>query len=154
MSKFLDVPNFFQAVYLVDLSPSLLRVAEDRFSRLDWKNVKMVCQDARRFHLEDQEEYQNTSRPAGQNSVLDEKVNGQNAELITMSYSLSMIPEFYPVIDSLSSLLSPNGVIGVSDFTYKAQLIISLATTLEGRSTATACGYLEYSGGHGLKQIV
>ena len=116
MSKFLDVPNFFQAVYLVDLSPSLLRVAEDRFSRLDWKNVKMVCQDARRFHLEDQEEYQNTSRPAGQNSVLDEKVNGQNAELITMSYSLSMIPEFYPVIDSLSSLLSPNGVIGVSDF--------------------------------------
>ncbi len=116
MSKFVDVPNFFQAVYLVDLSPSLLRVAEDRFSRLGWKNVKVVCQDARRFHLGHQEDYQNISRSDGQNSVLDEKVSSQHAELITMSYALSMIPEFYPVVDSLSSLLSPNGVMGVSDF--------------------------------------
>ncbi|KAL1882123.1 hypothetical protein VTK73DRAFT_2214 [Phialemonium thermophilum] len=33
-----------------------------------------------------------------------------------MSYSLSMIPDFFSVVDSLSSLLSPRGIIGVVDF--------------------------------------
>ena len=41
---------------------------------------------------------------------------------MTMSYALSMIPEFYSVIDSLSSLLSPNGVIGVADFYVQNQI--------------------------------
>ena len=44
------------------------------------------------------------------------------AELVTMSYALSMIPEFYPVIDSISSLLSPNGVVGVIDFYVQSQV--------------------------------
>jgi len=39
-----------------------------------------------------------------------------------MSYALSMIPEFYPVIDSIDSLMSPNGVIGVVDFYVQNQV--------------------------------
>lgn len=102
MSEFLDVPNFFGRVYLVDLTPSLLQVARKRFARLGWANVKVVCQDAREFRLEDHE----------RDSNLDSPTIG----LITMSYSLSMIPDFIPVIDRLVKLLSQYGLIAVVDF--------------------------------------
>ena len=41
---------------------------------------------------------------------------GKSADLITFSYSLSMIPDYYSVVDSISSLLHPAGMIGVVDF--------------------------------------
>jgi len=72
LNKYLSVQGFFSKVYLVDLSPSLCDVARERFSRLGWKNVEVVCVDARVFRLE-------------------EKV-----DWISMSYSLSMIPEYIP----------------------------------------------------------
>ena len=53
MAEYLPVNDFFRAVYVVDLSPSLCRVAEARFERLGWKNVKVICQDARYFRLPD-----------------------------------------------------------------------------------------------------
>lgn len=102
MSEFLDVPTFFGRVYLVDLTPSLLKVAQKRFARLGWANVKVVCQDAREFRLEDHERDSNLDSPA--------------VGLITMTYSLSMIPDFIPVIDGLVKLLSPYGLIAVGDF--------------------------------------
>ena len=37
MSQFLDVSTAFEAVYLVDFSPSLCKVASARFQRLGWK---------------------------------------------------------------------------------------------------------------------
>ncbi|KAL4917331.1 hypothetical protein BDW62DRAFT_201953 [Aspergillus aurantiobrunneus] len=92
MSAFVDVPEFFSTVFLVDLSPSLYEVARQRFRRLGWKNVQVVCEAARTF-----------CPPA-------------KADLVTMSYSLSMIPDYYPVIDSLVHLLAVDGVIGVVDF--------------------------------------
>jgi len=46
MSEFLDVPKFFSSVYLVDFSPSLCAVARERFSRLGWDNVHVICEDA------------------------------------------------------------------------------------------------------------
>lgn len=102
MSEFLDVPNFFGRVYLVDLTPSLLSIARKRFARLGWANVKVVCQDAREFRLEDHERDSNLDSPA--------------IGLITMTYSLSIIPDFIPFIDGLAKLLSPDGLIAVVDF--------------------------------------
>ena len=52
MQSYLDVPTFFSQVYLVDLSPSLLHVARKRFQRLGW-DVKVICQDALSFRLQD-----------------------------------------------------------------------------------------------------
>ena len=78
LNKYLSVQGFFSKVYLVDLSPSLCEVARERFSRLGWKNVEVACVDARVFRLE-------------------EKV-----DWVSMSYSLSMIPEYIP-----SLLLAP-----------------------------------------------
>ena len=110
MGKVLDVPTFFADVYLIDLSPSLCQVARKRFARLGWTNVKVVCQDARSFRLDhagvkaDGSEREKSATPDAQ------------ADLITFSYSLSMIPDYYSVVDSLSCLLSPSGLVGVVDF--------------------------------------
>lgn len=95
MAHFVDVPEFFSAVYLVDFSPSLCEVARKRFARLGWNNVKVICEDARKFKLEDYEtELQDNTRNS--NRALTsyfENSHSQHggADLITMSYSLSMI---------------------------------------------------------------
>jgi betaine lipid synthase len=84
MATFLPVDKFFKHVYLVDLSPSLCDVARKRFERLGWKNVTVLCQDARSFSLPEM-----VSAPQSANSTND------GVDLITMSYSLSMIPGEY-----------------------------------------------------------
>jgi betaine lipid synthase len=118
MQAHLDVPvpEFFSRIYLVDLSPSLCDIARKRFARLGW-NIRVICQDARAFRLEDQME------GAGGNSIAGAPVCTTGvpsprfqADLITMSYSLSMIPDYYSVVDSLTGLLAPGGLIGVVDF--------------------------------------
>lgn len=120
MGQFLSVPNFFHKVYLVDLSPSLCEVARARFIRLGWKNVEVVCQDARIFRLGDYEAGVGDDKAVFSigGSGFDDESSGHTvqADLLTLSYSLSMIPEFHPVIDSLAGLVGPNGIIGVVDF--------------------------------------
>ena len=100
MSEYVDVPEFFSSVYLVDFSPSLCEVARKRFKRLGWENVKVVCQDARTFRLEDYESdipgaFVSRS-PSSYYS--DDKGNVGGADLITLSYSLSMIASFYHLL--------------------------------------------------------
>ncbi|KAK6524357.1 hypothetical protein TWF281_011265 [Arthrobotrys megalospora] len=130
MGEIVDVPSFFETVYLVDLSPSLCKVAVARFERLGWKNVKVLCQDARYFRLETFEGQSDmplstmttnssasSSRPTSPNAETER----YNADLITLSYSLSMIPDFHCAIDNLSELLSTHGIIGVADFYVQNQ---------------------------------
>lgn len=118
MQAFLDVPTFFSSVYLVDLSPSLCAVAIKRFKRLGW-DVKVLCQDARTFqledHLGDSSSRMYTAKPVIEypSSNVEQRAK---ADLITMSYSLSMIPDYYNLVDSLTRLLAPHGIIGVVDF--------------------------------------
>ncbi|RYN78272.1 hypothetical protein AA0120_g11018 [Alternaria tenuissima] len=126
MNAFVPVASFFRAVYVVDLSPSLCEMARKRFARLGWTNVKVICQDARAFRLHEHEPqaYERKEIISQGQTVrdLDENADAGGAELVTMSYALSMIPEFYPVIDSIDSLMSPNGVIGVVDFYVQNQV--------------------------------
>lgn len=82
MSSFVPVDKFFDQVYLVDLSPSLCEVARQRFERLGWKNVTVICQDARSFRLPERH-----LDPKSLSGATTDRV-----DLITMSYSLSMIP--------------------------------------------------------------
>jgi betaine lipid synthase len=82
MAAFVSVPEFFSHVYLVDLSPSLCEVARQRFERLGWKNVSVVCQDARSFRLPEDD-------------IEPGKTSSAGADVVTMSYSLSMIPGMY-----------------------------------------------------------
>lgn len=105
MSAFVSVPEFFSSVYLVDFSPSLCEVARKRFTRLGWKNVNVVCQDARSFRLKDYEKI-NAAGAAGfvrtpTSNYFDEPASIGGADLITMSYSLSMIVSTpFPLYDS------------------------------------------------------
>ncbi|KAF8446920.1 3-amino-3-carboxypropyl transferase [Terfezia claveryi] len=103
LNEILPIEEYFSSIYVVDLSPSLLAIARKRFEALGLDHiVKVVCMDVRKFRIEDFE-----ASKAGA---------GTGVDWITMSYSLSMIPDFYPVIDSLTELLTPTGIISVADF--------------------------------------
>lgn len=95
MSAFVNVPEFFSSVYLVDFSPSLCEIARLRFERLGWNNVKVVCEDARKFRLEDYENDLPSNRIPPHSPVMSyfskKQAEHGRADLITMSYSLSMI---------------------------------------------------------------
>jgi S-adenosylmethionine-diacylgycerolhomoserine-N-methlytransferase len=78
---------------IVDLCPSLLQIAEDRIRHHGWTNVRTVHADA-------------TAYDPGDGSV----------DLVTFSYSLTMIPDWFAAIDRAYALLKPGGMIGVVDF--------------------------------------
>ena len=85
--------NDFSHAYLVDLSSSLLKVAEQRVAARGWTNVTPVHADATKF-------------------LPDE---GQ-ADVVTFSYSLTMIPDWFLAMDQALRMLKPGGLIGVVDF--------------------------------------
>ena len=86
------LPQFSQ-VYLVDLSSSLLRVAGERVQARGWSNVTTVHADATKF-----------LPPGG------------GADVVTMSYSLTMIPDWFAAVDQAYRMLKPGGILGVVDF--------------------------------------
>ena len=82
-----------QKIYVVDLSGSLLKVAADRFQKRGWDNVETVEADATLFRP-----------PLGE------------ADVVTFSYSLTMIPNWFAAIENALAMLKPGGLIGVVDF--------------------------------------
>jgi len=80
-------------VYVVDLAGSLLNMAEKRARDHGWNNVATAEADATKF-------------------VPDE----QQVDVITFSYSLTMIPDWFAAIQHAETLLKPGGRIGVVDF--------------------------------------
>jgi betaine lipid synthase len=92
MSQYMNL-DCFKAIYVVDLCHSLCEVAKAKVKAKGWKNVHIVESDACRF----------------------QPLEG-SADLITFSYSLSMIPPHVDVIDKAVSYLHPEGLMGVADF--------------------------------------
>jgi S-adenosylmethionine-diacylgycerolhomoserine-N-methlytransferase len=80
-------------VSVVDLSPSLLEVARQRIQHHGWTNVEAVEADATL--------YQPADGPV---------------DVVTFSYSLTMIPDWFAAIDNALAMLRPGGLIGVVDF--------------------------------------
>jgi S-adenosylmethionine-diacylgycerolhomoserine-N-methlytransferase len=80
-----------QKVVVVDLSPSLLSIAKERAAKLGWSNVETMEADVT-------------------------AVETTPADVVTFSYSLTMIPDWFAAIDRAKQLLKPGGVIGVVDF--------------------------------------
>ncbi len=83
----------FQKFYIVDLCPSLLEIAQERIITNKWSNVETVEADVTQF-------------------TPPEKV----IDIVTFSYSLTMIPDWFAAIDRAYNLLKPDGIIGVVDF--------------------------------------
>lgn len=82
-----------ESVEVVDLSGSLLKVAADRFRQKGWDNVRAVEADATRY-----------------------QPSGGPVDVVTFSYSLTMIPDWFAAIDNALKMLKPGGRIGVVDF--------------------------------------
>jgi len=80
-------------VYVVDLSPSLLEIAKRRVDERGWTNIETVEADATTF--------QPPQAPV---------------DVVTFSYSLTMIPDWFAAIDNAIAMLKPGGLIGVVDF--------------------------------------
>jgi S-adenosylmethionine-diacylgycerolhomoserine-N-methlytransferase len=80
-------------VYVVDLSTSLLKVAKERALRQGWSNVEPITADATSF-----------LPPEGY------------ADVVTCSYALTMIPDWFAALANAQRMLRPTGQIGVVDF--------------------------------------
>lgn len=93
MDEISSISKNFKAVYLVDLSESLCEIAKKRFSHKKWDNVHIILSDACSFDTD-----------------------YKYADLITFSYSLSMIPTFNAAIDHAEGKLSSSGIIACADF--------------------------------------
>jgi S-adenosylmethionine-diacylgycerolhomoserine-N-methlytransferase len=99
-------------VYVLDLSPSLLEVAGKRIADRGWANVQTVQADA------------TTWQPP------------QPADVVTFSYSLTMIPDWFAAIENALAMLRPGGTIGVVDF-YVSRKWPSNGSTRHGWWTRT-----------------
>src|SRR5262245_45459049 len=79
-------------MHIVDLCPALLEIADRRIRLNGWTNVSTIFADAASFEA-----------PA-------------EADVVTFSYSLTMIPDWFAAIDHAWRTLKPGGVIGIVDF--------------------------------------
>ncbi len=93
LENFGDDMAKLKKVYVVDLSSSLLEVARDRFKQRGWENAEAVEADATKW------------QPA-EGSV----------DVVTFSYSLTMIPDWFAAMENALRMLKPGGLIGVVDF--------------------------------------
>jgi S-adenosylmethionine-diacylgycerolhomoserine-N-methlytransferase len=79
-------------VQVVDLCPPLLAIADHRIRQNGWNNVSTIFADATTFEPR------------------------EAADVVTFSYSLTMIPDWFAAIDRAHQFLKPGGLIGVVDF--------------------------------------
>lgn len=87
-----DIANL-KKVYVVDLSTSLLKVASERFKERGWDNAEAVEADATTW-----------CPPEGY------------ADVVTFSYSLTMIPDWFAAIENAKRILKPGGLFAAVDF--------------------------------------
>lgn len=91
MAEYIDL-KAFDKIYVVDITPSLCRVAEKKVKQRGWTNVVIVEGDACAF------------------------TPPEKATLVTFSYSLSMIPPFMDAVEAATSYMEEDGIMGVADF--------------------------------------
>eukprot|EP00966_Prymnesium_polylepis_P190190 4407014-Prymnesium_polylepis.2 len=90
-----EVVMSFAKIYIVDLCAPLMEMAKRRCAERGWHNVEVVEGDATTW-------------------VPDEGLG--KVDVITFSYSLSMIPDWFVALEHAKALLSADGVLGVVDF--------------------------------------
>ncbi|MEL6259855.1 MAG: class I SAM-dependent methyltransferase [Cyanobacteria bacterium J06626_6] len=83
----------FEQIFIVDLCDSLLDMARDRITQNHWPNVTPIRSDITQF-----------TPPGGP------------ASIISFSYALTMMPNWFAAIDWAYQWLRPGGYIGVVDF--------------------------------------
>ncbi|CAD6983485.1 unnamed protein product [Tilletia controversa] len=123
MGKYFPLEEL-SAIYLIDLCEPLLKVARERFNHMGLTNVQVLCQDAQEFSL----------------PGLDD---GRKVDLFTCSYSISMMPPFYAILDRINEFLDPDtGIFGVVDFYVSAASTPREKAPAVGGDTSRHCGWL------------
>ncbi len=84
--------EYFNDIFLVDLSPSLLKQAQARTPKDSQTKIHVIEEDASTFQAP------------------------HPCQLVTLSFSLTMIPDWMAAIDNAKSLLAPGGLIAIIDF--------------------------------------
>jgi len=79
-------------VVVADLCQPLLEQCRERVARRGWKQVEPVLADVTTYDP------------------------GEPVQLVTFSYSLTMIPDWYRAVERARAMLAPGGVLGVVDF--------------------------------------
>jgi betaine lipid synthase len=90
MSKYINL-SCFKKIYVVDLCHSMCEKAKERVQKNKWTNVQVIESDAAIEFLKE-------------------------VNLVTFSYSLSMMPTWLKVIDSVKRYLLNDGIIAICDF--------------------------------------
>eukprot|EP01066_Platyproteum_vivax_P013852 Platyproteum_vivax@DN6246_c0_g1_i2.p1 len=100
------IRNFFKKIYIVDISASLLAVAKARSKAMGIDEI-VSCVEC------------DFTGP----QALKDLCGAGEADLVTMSYSLSMIPDQNTAVKNCVKLLKPNGkgVLGVADFVLEGK---------------------------------
>ncbi|GAA6037709.1 hypothetical protein JCM8097_002300 [Rhodosporidiobolus ruineniae] len=125
MDKYFPIAEF-DAVYLIDLCGPLLEVSRKRFEVKGWKNVRCLLQDATHFVLPE---------------WTDEGVDVEGGlDFVTMSYSLSMMPDYLNLLDRVDRFLNPSGLFAVCDFYVSSREPTSIAGVI-GDVTSRQCSY-------------
>jgi len=107
------IREHFKVIYIVDVSPSLLMIARDRVRRLKLEDIVRIVEG-----------------DITTSACLGELPIG-NADLVTMSYSLSMIPDQHVGITMAVKLLKPDGkgILALADFFFKFKRRFFTATS-------------------------
>ncbi|MCA9241825.1 MAG: class I SAM-dependent methyltransferase, partial [Planctomycetales bacterium] len=87
--RFGDRLGNFSSVKLVDLSESLIAIAKKRIAARAWQNVETMHADVTRLDMPD-----------------------ESTDLVTFTYSLTMIPDWFAAINEACRILKPGGTIG------------------------------------------
>lgn len=93
LENIVDLIPDMKKIYVVDLASSLLEVAKKRINSRGWTNVETIEADATTF-----------TPPEGY------------ADIVTFSYSLTMIPDWFAALENAMRILRPGGTIGIVDF--------------------------------------
>lgn len=104
LDYFDDSINRLGKIYVLDLSHSLLEIAKQRITAKGWTNVETIEADATTFQP-----------PSGP------------VDVVTFSYSLTMIPDWFAAIENALAILKPGGTIGVVDFYVSRKYAAALA---------------------------
>ena len=93
------IKKHFQAIYVVDISASLLEMAQQRIDRLGLGGIAKVIEH-------------DVTAP----SLLKQIPDCGKVDIVTMSYSYTMIPNQKATLQNISKLLTTGGHVAIADF--------------------------------------
>lgn len=93
------VRKYFKKIYIVDISASLLEMAQRRIDRMGLSDICTVVE-----------------HDVTQDTMMSVLPKEGTVDVITMSYSFSMIPDQKAAMTSATKLLRKDGVVAIADF--------------------------------------